>query len=109
MQTVVIVFTLLSYFVSAVVLLGSAMLGFVSTKQYKKLGFALAMFVLPPLVFIYAKVVIPILITTMIGYGIIVLGMSLRRQLFVLKDQLLEEIKKNLSKEEEAFDEETEK
>ena len=104
MNTAIVIFTLFSYFVSALFLLGSATLGFVSTKKNKALVVALLLFVLPPLALVWAKVVIPILVATTIGYGIVILGVLLRKQLFVWKDQLLEEIKKNLS--DEGVDEE---
>lgn len=97
MTTVIVFLMVLSYVFSAIFLLGSATLGFVSTKKNKALAVALMLFVLPPLAFLWARVVVPLLVATAIGYGIIALGMLLRKQLFVWRDQLLEEIKKNLS------------
>ena len=97
MNTVLIVLMIVSYLVSAFILLTSATLGFVSTKKNVTLAIALMLFVLPPFAFMWAKVVVPILLVTLIGYEIVCVGVCIRGQLFVWRDQLLEEIKKNLS------------
>ena len=97
MNTVLIVLMVVSYIFSAVILLASATLGFVSTKKNMALAIALMLFVLPPLAFMWAKVVVPILFTTLVGYGVIVAGACLRKSLLAWKDQIVESLRQNLS------------
>ena len=99
MNTVVIVLMLFAYFVSALVLLGPSVWGVVSTRKMKALLVALSLFVLPPLALLWAKIVLPILLLVFLGYAIVSVGMFVRTQLFKWRDQLLEEIRKNLEKE----------
>ena len=97
MSTVIGVLMFLGYVFGAFFLLVSSVIGFVNTKKLRGLSFALALFVLLPLSLLWAKIVIPLVGLTVLGYGIVSLGMWIRTQLFVWKDQQIEEIKKNLT------------
>ena len=97
MSTVIGVLMFLGYVFGAFFLLVSSVIGFVNTKKLRGLSFALALFVLLPLSLLWAKIVIPLVGLTVLGYGIVSIGMWIRTQLFVWKDQQIEEIKKNLT------------
>ena len=97
MSTVIGVLMFLGYVFGAFFLLVSSVIGFVNTKKLRGLSFALALFVLLPLSLLWAKIVIPLVGLTVLGYGIVSLGMWIRTQLFAWKDQLIEEIKRNLT------------
>jgi len=97
MNTIIFVLMLFGYLVGAFFLLISAVAGIVSTKKTKALAYSLALFVLVPWSLMWAKVIIPLVGLTVMGYGVICFGMFVRTQLFRWRDQLLEEIRKNLT------------
>lgn len=99
MTTVVYVLMFLGYVFGAFFLLSSSVVGLTSTKKLRGLTFALALFVLLPWSLLWARVVIPLLGLTALGYALVSLGMLVRTKLFVWRDFLIEEIRNNLAEE----------
>ena len=97
MSTILCALIFLGYVFGAFFLLVSSIIGYVNTKKLRGLSFALALFVLLPLSVLWAKVIIPLVGLTVLGYGIVLLGMWIRSQLILWKDRLIEEIKNNLT------------
>lgn len=93
----------LAYFVAAIVLLVVAILGFVTTdkKDWKMLGIALACFALSPLIICFAGFTVPVLIALSAGYGIVVVGMLIRKKIGQVKDRIFEEIVRNIRENEQ--------
>jgi len=98
MSTVIIILIILGYLVNSLILFVVSALGIVNTKNTTTLSIALAFFVLPPLALLWAKVVVPILTLTLLGYVIILGGKRTRTQLFKWRDTILKEMKNNLTK-----------
>jgi len=98
MSTVIIILIILGYLVNSLILFVVSALGIVNTKNTTTLSIALAFFVLPPLALLWAKVVVPILTLTLLGYVIILGGKITRTQLFKWRDTILKEMKNNLTK-----------
>lgn len=97
MDTALYVVVAMVYVISAVALFGSALFGKVSTKNVKNLIYTLVFFVLIPWSFMYVEVLFPLAILFAVGYGIVCLGMAARSTLIKWKEQIVEELRKNLT------------